>query len=68
MSCFGDMSDLRVTIGGFFVLVGAIVGVTGLAANYQAPLGPANVNLYCGVSMLIFGAVMLWLGWRKPRS
>lgn len=62
------MSDLRVTIGGFFVLVGAIVGVTGMVANYQAPLGPVSVNLYCGASMFIFGAVMLWLGWRKSRS
>ena len=62
------MSDLRVTIGGFFVLVGAIVCATGLTANYQAPLQSANVNLYCGVSMLIFGAAMLWLAWRKSRS
>jgi hypothetical protein len=61
------MSDLRVTIGGFFVLVGAIVGITGLAANYRAPLDFDNVNLYCGISMLIFGAVMLWLAWRKAR-
>lgn len=59
------MSDLRVTIGGFFVLVGAIVGATGLAADYRAPLESANVNLYCGAAMLIFGAVMLWLAWRK---
>jgi hypothetical protein len=62
------MSDLRVTIGGFFVLVGAIVGGTGLAAGYQAPLESANVNLYCGVSMLLFGGVMLWLAWLKSRS
>jgi hypothetical protein len=61
------MSDLRVTIGGFFVLVGLILGATGLAADYHAALEPANVNLYCGVSMLIFGAVMLWLAWRKAR-
>jgi hypothetical protein len=62
------MSDLRVSIGGFFVLVGAIVSATGLSADYRAPLGPADVNLYCGVSMLIFGLVMLWLAWRKSRS
>jgi sulfite exporter TauE/SafE len=61
------MSDLRVTIGGFFVLVGAIVGGTGLVANYQAPLESANVNLFCGIAMLIFGAVMLLLAWRKSR-
>jgi sulfite exporter TauE/SafE len=62
------MSDLRVTIGGFFVLVGAIVGATGLVADYQAPLESANVNLYCGAAMLIFGAVLLWLARRKTRS
>lgn len=62
------MSDLRVTIGGFFVLVGAIVGGAGVGADYQAPLESVNVDLYCGVAMLIFGAVMLWLAWRKSRS
>ena len=62
------MSDLRVTIGSFFLLVGAILGLTGLAANYQARLGYANVNLYCSVSMLTFGAVMLWLARRNSRS
>jgi len=56
------------SIGGFFVLVGAIVGAAGLTADYRAPLEGANVNLYCGVSMLIFGLVMLWLAWRKSRS
>jgi hypothetical protein len=61
------MSDLRVTIGGFFVLVGLIVGGTGLIADYRAPLDFANVNLYSGISMLIFGAIMLWLAWRKAR-
>jgi hypothetical protein len=61
------MSDLRIPIGSFFVLVGAILFATGAAANYQAPLEQENVNLYCGISMLIFGAVMLWLAWRKAR-
>jgi len=65
MYCFGDMTDLRIPIGGFFALVGAILGGTGLLANYQSPLESANVNLYCGVSMLIFGAFMLWLARRK---
>jgi hypothetical protein len=61
------MSDLRVTIGGFFVLAGGIVTATGLAANYHAPLETANVNLYGGGAMLIFGAIMLWLAWHKSR-
>lgn len=61
------MSDLRVSIGGFFVLAGAIVGGTGLVSDYHAPLESANVNLYCGLSMIIFGVVMLALAWRKSR-
>jgi hypothetical protein len=60
------MRDLRIPIGGFFVLVGAIVGVTGLTTDYRAPLGSANIDLYSGAAMLVFGAVMLWLGRRKP--
>jgi hypothetical protein len=59
------MNDLRIPIGGFFGLVGLILCAVGLAANYQAPLESANVNLYCGASMLIFGAVMLWLALRR---
>ena len=62
------MSDLRIAIGGFFVLVGAIAAGAGVGSDYQAPLESVNVNLYCGVAMLIFGAVMLWLAWRKSRS
>jgi uncharacterized membrane protein len=62
------MNDLRVPIGMFFALVGVILCLTGLMADYRAPLESANVNLYCGVSMLIFGAVMLMLARRKSRS
>ncbi len=62
------MNDLRIPIGSFFLLVGAILCVTGAAVNYRSPLGPENVNLYCGLSMLIFGAAMLWLAYRKSRT
>lgn len=62
------MNDLRVPIGSFFTLVGLILCAVGLAADYHAPLESANVNLDCGASMLIFGAVMLWLARRKSRS
>ena len=62
------MNDLRVPIGSFFAAVGLILGIAGLAADYRAPLESANVNLDCGVSMLLFGAVMLWLARRKPGS
>ena len=61
MFCSLDMKDLRTPIGIFFSLTGAILAITGMAANYRAPLESLNVNLYCGASMLAFGAVMLWL-------
>ena len=59
------MSDLRIPIGIFFTLVGLLVGIAGLAASYRAPLESGNVNLYCGISILVFGGVMLWLARRS---
>jgi len=58
------MRDLRTLIGSFFSLAGLILAITGAAASQRAPLEPGNVNLYCGASLLVFGAVMLWLGRR----
>ncbi len=58
------MNDLRMPIGGFFALVGAILAITGVAGGYRAPLETANVNLYCGASLLVFGGLMLWLARR----
>jgi hypothetical protein len=55
------MADLRTPIGIFFLLLGLILGVMGVTAGYRAPLESANVNLYCGLAMLSFGGVMLWL-------
>lgn len=62
------MNDLRVPIGSFFSAVGVILCATGFVADYHAPLETANVDLYCGASMLVFGAVMLWLARRGSRS
>jgi hypothetical protein len=58
------MNDLRIPIGGFFTIIGLIVGATGIASGNRAPLGTANVNLYSGIAMLAFGGVMLWLARR----
>ncbi len=56
------MSDLRVPIGVFFTVIGGLlVAVPGA----RAPLTVAPVNLYAGLSMIVFGGVMLWLGLRK---
>ena len=59
------MHDLRTPIGIFFSAVGLILAITGLATDNRAPLEAANVNLYCGVPILIFGGLMLWLARRS---
>ena len=58
------MSDLRMPIGGFFGIVGLILLLTSLLSHRVAPMGSENVNLYTGLSMLVFGSVMLWLARR----
>jgi hypothetical protein len=63
------MLDLRVPVGSFFVLLGLIlVGMGILAPGERASLTSANVNLFCGISMLAFGAFMLLLAWRAARN
>ena len=59
------MRDLRIPIGVFFSLIGLMVGAMGVATESRAPLETANVNLYCGVTMLMFGGLMLWLARRS---
>jgi len=60
------MWDLRLPSGLFFTLLGLILCLTGLLAPGQrAPLTEANVNLYAGAGMLLFGGVMLWLGLKR---
>ena len=59
------MRDLRIPIGLFFTLAGVILIVTGLVTGNRAPLETINVNLYCGVSILAFGGLMLWLARRS---
>jgi hypothetical protein len=59
------VNDLRIPIGGFFTLVGVILAVTGIASGERARLESANINLYCGVALLVFGVVMLWLARRS---
>ena len=58
------MSDLRKPIGFYFSLLGVLLLIVNFAQPGQSALGPANVNLYCGLAMLVFGSVMLWLARR----
>jgi hypothetical protein len=56
------MNDLRIPIGIFFTIVGILLETVPSA---RAPLTEVPVNLYAGLSMLLFGGAMLWLAWRK---
>jgi len=61
--------DLRVPSGWFFTLLGLILlGMGVLEPGTRAALTTANVNVYCGVGMLLFGLYLLLLAWRATRS
>ncbi len=58
--------DLRLPIGLMFSIVGGMLVVFGLLSNraiYQRSLG-INVNLWWGLALLVFGALMLALALR----
>jgi len=63
------MLDLRYPIGWFFALVGLIVAGYGIfVPEAHATLTSANVNLYCGLFMIAFGAFFLLLAWRAAQT
>lgn len=58
--------DLRLPIGLLFTLLGVLLLLYGFASDpavYQASLG-INVNVWWGLVMTAFGALMLGLAWR----
>ena len=58
--------DVRVPIGLMFSVFGVMLVAWGLVSDealYQRSMG-VNVNLWWGLVMLAFGALMLWLAWR----
>jgi uncharacterized membrane protein HdeD (DUF308 family) len=62
------MWDLRTPSGWFFVILGVILVYLGVVPPQRmAPLTDLNVNLYSGVSMLVFGAALLLLA-RRARA
>ena len=61
--------DLRVPSGWFFVILGAILAAMGvLTPGLRAPLTDVNVNLYSGLSMLVFGGFLLLMARRAARK
>jgi hypothetical protein len=61
------MDDLRRPIGILFAILGIILSVYALInPNARAALDPpTNVNLWCGVMLLVFGGCLLWLSFRR---
>ena len=60
------MLDLRTPSGCFFTIVGLLLCGLGIfSPENKAALTDINVNLYAGLSMLIFGGVLLLLARRS---
>lgn len=63
--------DLRLPIGGLFLVLGAILGVYGLITNGDTAMyersGGLNINLVWGGVMLAFGSIFYGLAQRAAR-
>jgi hypothetical protein len=64
--------DIRLPIGGLFVVLGLILGVYGIAthsdaAQYERSMS-VNINLWWGLVMLVFGGMMLLLARNSSRD
>jgi hypothetical protein len=59
------MNDLRVPTGFLFSTLGvALLLYAVVRPEARAPLTDVNVNLWCGLTLLVFGGVLLWLSRR----
>jgi hypothetical protein len=62
------MDDLRVPTGFLFSLLGIILLAYTAVSPARAPMDAnINVNLWCGLMLLIFGGILLWLS-RRAKS
>jgi uncharacterized membrane protein HdeD (DUF308 family) len=61
------MDDLRRPTGYLFGLLGIILLLYGLVnPQVRAPLDAnTNVNLWCGITLFVFGGILLWLSFRR---
>jgi hypothetical protein len=62
--------DIRRIIGGLFALYGVILVLVGLAGSHQVKTKAAgiNVDLWTGLGMLVFAALMLFWAFSKPTA
>ena len=58
------MDDLRVPICSFFVILGVMLLIAFFTITTWPPLSSPQVNLWCGLAMLLFGGIMLLLARR----
>jgi hypothetical protein len=60
--------DIRRLIGGLFALYGIILLVLGIAGSHATKTKAAgiNVDLWTGIGMIVFAAVMLAWGFGRP--
>ena len=63
----GSQLDVRLPIGALFVIVGALLLLYGLTAA-PPTTGSHALNVWWGIVMLIFGALMLGFGWRTAAT
>jgi multisubunit Na+/H+ antiporter MnhG subunit len=62
--------DIRLPIGILFALFGILLSAFGLFSNpeiYERSLG-INMNLEWGLVLIVFGGIMLALGWHGMRK
>ena len=68
----GAGPDIRIPIGLMFLIVGAIIGVYGIATNgdpmYTTHSVGININLIWGVVLVLFSLTMLALAWSAARK
>jgi hypothetical protein len=64
--------DIRAPIGGLFTVLGGMLAGYGLLASGSRASSVlssgANVNLWWGLVMLVFGIVLLWMARRAMSS
>jgi hypothetical protein len=62
--------DVRIPIGALFALDGALLAIYSLVSNQAETVRKAglNITLYWGLTMLVFGAVMLGSALRRRRA
>ena len=61
------MLDLRLPVGLFFLLIGAILGIDGLMHPIKTPGVDLVLNRDWGALLFLFGAVMTAFGARAQR-